>query len=53
MIFLVPKRYFVPATVLYILSFISLAAMAAHALNLIVFEHGEKIFTGVLAVVFG
>lgn len=48
------RRYFFGlASVLYLVSFAAVAAMAAHALNVIVFAHGEKILTGVIAVVSG
>lgn len=48
------RRYLLGlASVLYFVSLCALAAIAAGAFNLITFAHGEKIFTGILAVVSG
>lgn len=48
------RRYLLGlSSVLYFVSLCALAAIAAGALNLITFAHGEKVFTGILAVASG
>lgn len=47
------RAYSTLTSVLYFVCLISLLCIAAHAVNLIRFAHGEKIFAGVLAVASG
>ncbi|MGN0492408.1 MAG: VanZ family protein [Acutalibacteraceae bacterium] len=48
------RRYFSAlASVLYFVSLCAAGLMLAHALNIITFAHGEKIFAGVLVVISG